>query len=142
MSHKFIELYSCSSVQKLPYPKSVFFIMGNEFCERFSYYGMKVRFNTIGITSYTALFAVNPVSVPKEETSFDRGSGHRHLPHLLYVLLLHPHLWIHLGRHVTWKVQDHCLHLHHLRARPPAQDPRCCAYPGSASPVSSNQSFT
>jgi len=27
--------------QKLPYPKSVFFIIGNEFCERFSYYGMK-----------------------------------------------------------------------------------------------------
>jgi len=25
----------------LPYPKSVFFIVGNEFCERFSYYGMK-----------------------------------------------------------------------------------------------------
>jgi len=27
--------------QKLPYPKSIFFIVGNEFCERFSYYGMK-----------------------------------------------------------------------------------------------------
>jgi len=27
--------------RKLPYPKSVFFIVGNEFCERFSYYGMK-----------------------------------------------------------------------------------------------------
>jgi len=26
---------------KLPYPKQVFFIIGNEFCERFSYYGMK-----------------------------------------------------------------------------------------------------
>lgn len=27
--------------KKLAYPKSVFFIIGNEFCERFSYYGMK-----------------------------------------------------------------------------------------------------
>jgi len=27
--------------KKLPYPKSVYFIVGNEFCERFSYYGMK-----------------------------------------------------------------------------------------------------
>jgi len=27
--------------KKLPYPKSIFFIVGNEFCERFSYYGMK-----------------------------------------------------------------------------------------------------
>jgi len=27
--------------KSLPYPKSVFFIIGNEFCERFSYYGMK-----------------------------------------------------------------------------------------------------
>lgn len=27
--------------QKLPFPKSLFFIIGNEFCERFSYYGMK-----------------------------------------------------------------------------------------------------
>jgi len=26
---------------KLPYPKSIWFIVGNEFCERFSYYGMK-----------------------------------------------------------------------------------------------------
>ena len=26
--------------QKLPYPKQVWFIVGNEFCERFSYYGM------------------------------------------------------------------------------------------------------
>ena len=28
-------------LQKLPFPKSLFFIIGNEFCERFSYYGMK-----------------------------------------------------------------------------------------------------
>ncbi|XP_076272378.1 peptide transporter family 1 isoform X2 [Rhynchophorus ferrugineus] len=28
-------------VKKLPYPKSVFFIVSNEFCERFSYYGMR-----------------------------------------------------------------------------------------------------
>jgi len=27
--------------QKVPYPKSVFIIVGNEFCERLSYYGMK-----------------------------------------------------------------------------------------------------
>ncbi|XP_073975440.1 peptide transporter family 1-like isoform X1 [Rhodnius prolixus] len=27
--------------KKLKYPKSVFFIIGNEFCERFSYYGMR-----------------------------------------------------------------------------------------------------
>ena len=27
--------------KKIPYPKSVFFIISNEFCERFSYYGMK-----------------------------------------------------------------------------------------------------
>ncbi|CAG9821728.1 unnamed protein product [Phaedon cochleariae] len=27
--------------KKLPYPKSVFFIVSNEFCERFSYYGMR-----------------------------------------------------------------------------------------------------
>jgi len=27
--------------QKVPYPKSVFIIIGNEFCERLSYYGMK-----------------------------------------------------------------------------------------------------
>jgi len=27
--------------KSLPYPKSIWFIVGNEFCERFSYYGMK-----------------------------------------------------------------------------------------------------
>ena len=35
MFHKILYL------QKLKYPYSVFFIVGNEFCERFSYYGMK-----------------------------------------------------------------------------------------------------
>lgn len=30
-----------SERQKFPYPKRVFFIIGNEFCERFNYYGMK-----------------------------------------------------------------------------------------------------
>ncbi|XP_063872254.1 solute carrier family 15 member 1-like isoform X2 [Scylla paramamosain] len=30
-----------STEEKVKYPKSVFFIVGNEFCERFSYYGMK-----------------------------------------------------------------------------------------------------
>lgn len=29
--------------QKLKYPTSVFFIIVNEFCERFSYYGMKSK---------------------------------------------------------------------------------------------------
>ncbi|XP_064556405.1 peptide transporter family 1 [Drosophila montana] len=28
-------------LKKLPYPKSVFFIISNEFCERFNYYGMR-----------------------------------------------------------------------------------------------------
>ena len=28
---------------KYPYPKSVFFIISTEFCERFSYYGMKSK---------------------------------------------------------------------------------------------------
>ncbi|XP_037937528.1 peptide transporter family 1 [Teleopsis dalmanni] len=28
-------------VKKLPYPKSIFFIISNEFCERFNYYGMR-----------------------------------------------------------------------------------------------------
>ncbi|XP_054707917.1 solute carrier family 15 member 1-like [Uloborus diversus] len=27
--------------EKIPYPKAVFFIVGNEFCERFTYYGMR-----------------------------------------------------------------------------------------------------
>ena len=31
--------------QKLPYPKQIYFIVGNEFCERFSYYGMKGMLN-------------------------------------------------------------------------------------------------
>lgn len=30
-----------SKEEKIPYPKAVFFIVGNELCERFSYYGMK-----------------------------------------------------------------------------------------------------
>ena len=30
--------------KKYPYPKSVFFIISTEFCERFSFYGMKSKF--------------------------------------------------------------------------------------------------
>ncbi|CAG7733755.1 unnamed protein product [Allacma fusca] len=30
-----------TTAKKIPYPKSVFFILANEFCERFSFYGMK-----------------------------------------------------------------------------------------------------
>ncbi len=37
--------YVCLFFQKLPYPKSIWFIVGNEFCERFSYYGMKGKNN-------------------------------------------------------------------------------------------------
>ena len=33
--------------KKLPYPKSVFFIISTEFCERFSFYGMKSKFPNI-----------------------------------------------------------------------------------------------
>jgi hypothetical protein len=30
---------------KYPYPKAVFFIISTEFCERFSFYGMKSKLN-------------------------------------------------------------------------------------------------
>lgn len=30
-------------VDKLPYPKSIFFIISNEFCERFNYFGMRSK---------------------------------------------------------------------------------------------------
>ncbi|XP_015833535.1 peptide transporter family 1 isoform X1 [Tribolium castaneum] len=30
-----------AQLERIPYPKSVFFIISNEFCERFSYYGMR-----------------------------------------------------------------------------------------------------
>lgn len=33
--------FEISEPKKKPFPKSVFFIVGNEFCERFSYYGMR-----------------------------------------------------------------------------------------------------
>ncbi|XP_039274283.2 solute carrier family 15 member 1-like [Styela clava] len=35
------EGYSCIPWFEKPYPKHVFFILGNEFCERYSYYGMR-----------------------------------------------------------------------------------------------------
>ncbi|KAK5642904.1 hypothetical protein RI129_009071 [Pyrocoelia pectoralis] len=33
--------HSVTPLKKIPYPKSVFFIVSNEFCERFSFYGMR-----------------------------------------------------------------------------------------------------
>ncbi|KAF7274005.1 hypothetical protein GWI33_013306, partial [Rhynchophorus ferrugineus] len=38
---KVMQMADEKQVKKLPYPKSVFFIVSNEFCERFSYYGMR-----------------------------------------------------------------------------------------------------
>lgn len=38
---KFVIFIACS--QNIRYPKSVFFIISNEFCERFSYYGMRSK---------------------------------------------------------------------------------------------------
>ncbi|XP_018358081.1 PREDICTED: solute carrier family 15 member 1-like isoform X2 [Trachymyrmex cornetzi] len=45
--------------QKVKYPKSVFFIISNEFCERFSYYGMRTvlslyLFNMLGYSESTS----------------------------------------------------------------------------------------
>ena len=34
---------SAEPAQKYPYPRAVFFIISTEFCERFSYYGMKSK---------------------------------------------------------------------------------------------------
>lgn len=34
------------------YPKSIFFILGNEFCERFSFYGMRAILMLYIITEY------------------------------------------------------------------------------------------
>lgn len=34
---------STQDTEKIPYPKSVFFIVVNEFCERFNYYGMRSK---------------------------------------------------------------------------------------------------
>ena len=90
------------------------------------------------ITTFSTICSGNPVHLPEKETWIDRGLGHNHLPHLLHVLLLHPHLRIHTGRHFSWEIQDYCLHFHHLCTRPPPQDPCCNSHPWSASPVSSN----
>merc|ERR1711944_64104 len=38
---KEIEAAEAQKPAKIPYPKQVFFVVGNEFCERFSFYGMK-----------------------------------------------------------------------------------------------------
>ena len=37
--------------KKYPYPKSVFFIISTEFCERFSFYGMKSKSWTVAALS-------------------------------------------------------------------------------------------
>lgn len=47
----FFSLYIYGSFQTLKYPKSVAFIISNEFCERFNYYGMRSE------------YIINPISV-------------------------------------------------------------------------------
>ena len=41
MNRKTAYSYTSMAAKKTAYPKSVFFIVGNEFCERFCYYGMR-----------------------------------------------------------------------------------------------------
>ena len=36
-----VETSEDEAKKKLPFPKSIIFIVGNEFCERFSFIGMK-----------------------------------------------------------------------------------------------------
>ncbi|CAL8070267.1 unnamed protein product [Orchesella dallaii] len=48
------------SDKKLPYPKSVFFIITNEFCERFSYYGMK---------AVLSLFLINVLEYSEDKST-------------------------------------------------------------------------
>ncbi|CAB0040183.1 unnamed protein product [Trichogramma brassicae] len=49
------KISSLSRLRKLKYPKSVFFIVSNEFCERFAYYGMR----TILTMYFTDILRVN-----------------------------------------------------------------------------------
>lgn len=44
----------------IPYPKRVFFIIGNEFCERFNYFGMK---GTLNICNMTFFHCVNMLKI-------------------------------------------------------------------------------
>ena len=46
--------------EKIPYPKHVFFILGNEFCERYSFYGMK---------SLLTLYFVNKLEYSKDQAT-------------------------------------------------------------------------
>ncbi|KAL1441913.1 hypothetical protein MTO96_008181 [Rhipicephalus appendiculatus] len=58
-----------------PYPKAVFFIIGNEFCERFSYYGMR----TPGPQTSRRPGSVRPVV-----SGFEMASGRNRGPFLTY----------------------------------------------------------
>ncbi len=79
----------------LPYPKSIFFIVSNEFCERFSYYGMRSKYfnNSYQVAEAPVLHVGDVFShlVPVLERGprvhgDDRG---HHLPCLRRPLLLH-----------------------------------------------------
>ena len=37
------DLEESEAIKKYPYPKSILFIISTEFCERFSFYGMKSK---------------------------------------------------------------------------------------------------
>ena len=49
--------------KKLPYPKSVFFIISTEFCERFSFYGMKSKFPNINKKKTISSLLLNKKSI-------------------------------------------------------------------------------
>lgn len=119
-----------SRLQKLPYPKSVFFIVSNEFCERFSFYGMRSKYIHISMfcSSVIYLFIVlhsNLVAVPQECTGIPRGWCQSTVPYVHYVCLFLPGVRSYNRRQLAGQIQNYLLRELYLCCR------QCC--PGSGS---------
>lgn len=90
----------CFFFQKIKYPISVFLIVANEFCERFSYYGLRSErlsfiIKIISKLKSPDIIASCPYTVFYRCIGVYRRYGDGHVPRFRYVVLFYAYIWSH-----------------------------------------------
>lgn len=142
--------------QRNTYPISIFCIIATEFCERFSFCGLrsKLRRNSF-LPLFNLFFCSHTFFVPSKRTSTSRNVGHRCLSRIYYGVLCHSHRWSDMRRqhfrqisvkttletifNYNPKFQDYFILFRHLFVRKLAHVSRCCSINRNFTHVSNNQ---
>lgn len=110
-------------VKKIKYPKRVWFIIGDEFCERFNFTGMasKFKLNCSLCMKSNQIYSFNIHSHSGALLEIQFGLHRRRcnvtLPWIYDDGLLYVHFWWYLVRCLARKVQNDPLSVNHLHDR-------------------------